>query len=104
MNSKSVIKYAFIHALVALVYIGLVALLIANGETLFGKMQGALAVSAFLLTLVVSVAVMGVVIFGRPLMWYLDSKKKEGVELALCTIGFLLLIVVMVFVMLAVAG
>lgn len=42
-----------------------------------------------LLLLVLSVAVMGVLIFGKPLMLYLDGAKKEGVKLLLYTIGFL---------------
>jgi hypothetical protein len=91
------VKYAILNALGVIIYILLVATIIANGETLFGKMGGIIGTSAFLSLFVISAAVMGLLIFGRPVIWYLDGAKKEAVSLALYTLGFLILIAVIFF-------
>ena len=101
MNRKTIIKYAFLHAVGAAGYITLVAAFITNANKFLGQANNLLGVMAFLLTLVISVAVMGLVIFGRPGMWYLNGSKKEAVFLSLYTIGFLVLIALIVFLILA---
>ena len=101
MSSKTIIKYAFLHALSVAAYIALVAAFMTNVNKLFGQEQSLLSVMAFLLTLVISVAAMGLIIFARPAMWYLNGSKKEAVVLSLYTIGFLVLIALIVFLILA---
>jgi len=58
-------------------------------------------IAVFLLLLVISVSVMGTVIFARPAMWYLDGKKQEAVRLVLWTVGFLLVAAAILFFALA---
>lgn len=101
MNKNRTILYATLHAALAAVYVGLVALLLRNAEGWFGPAQGSLGVAAFLLTFVFSAAVMGVLIFGRPAAWYLGGAKREAVYLLALTLGFLLLITLAVFLALA---
>jgi len=101
MNRKTIIKYAFLHALGAAGYVALIAGFITSANKFFGQANNLLGIMAFLLTLVISVAVMGLVIFGRPAMWYLNGSKKEAVVLSLSTIGFLVLIALVVFLILA---
>jgi len=60
-----------------------------------------LAASGFLLLFVVSATVMGALVFGRPILWYLDGRKREAVELAGITIGGLAIITVVVLFTLA---
>ncbi len=101
MVKKGILKYAAVQAAIALGYIALVAVFMANGEKLFGKQEGMLLMTAILLLLVLSVAIMGVVIFGRPIMWYLNGLKKEAITLTLYTLGFLLIAAIIFFVVLA---
>lgn len=99
---KEIIKYSLCNAITGALYVALVATFIANGDVLFGKMNGSFAAMGFLMLFVLSAAIMGMLIFGRPLMWYLDGKKKESVLLSLYTIGFLAIItfVVLLFLVL----
>lgn len=68
-----------------------------NADKLFGQVSGIIGVMAALMLLVLSVAVMGILIFGRPIMLYMDNKKKEAVSLLLYIISWLLLLVILVF-------
>jgi len=45
---------------------------------------------------------MAVLIFGKPVLWYLDGDKQGAVRLLLYTIGFLVVIAATVFTALAV--
>ena len=101
MNHKTIIKYAFLHAVGAAGYIALVAAFMTNANKFLGQANKLLGTMAFLLTLVISVATMGLLIFGRPAMWYINGSKKEAVVLSLYTIGFLVLIALIVFSILA---
>lgn len=49
----------------------------------------------------VSAAIMGLLIFAKPVMFYLDGNKKEGIHLALYTVGFLVVIALLFFITLA---
>lgn len=78
-------------------YITLVSLFLNNAEKIFGS-QGEdkfLAPMVFLTLLVFSAATMGIAIFGRPVMWYLDGLKKEALSLIFYTLGFLFVILIL---------
>ena len=93
---KEIIKNALINAGLAASYIMLVAVLVLGPKSLLNRIGNEedtiLSPIIFLLLLVISVAVMAVTIFGRPVMWYLDEKKKEAVNLLGYTIGILVFI------------
>ncbi len=97
MKQSAIFKHAFLHAVGAAIYIALVALLGINAEALFGSTPGVLGIVAFLFTFVISAAIMGLLVFGRPIIWYLNGAKKEAITLALGTVGFLVLIAAMLF-------
>ena len=44
---------------------------------------------------------MGMLIFGKPIMLYIDGKKREAVAMAVCTICALAAFTVLLFVVLA---
>ncbi len=97
MNKNLVIKYALIHAIGAVAYISLAATFMSYASRIFGPgNNGIIGTVAFLLVFVISAAAMGMIIFARPIMWYLDGLKKEAVSLAIYTIGFLILIAIAV--------
>jgi len=89
MQIKSVIQSA-IHATGAAVYIGAVASFI----TFMGNVSAmnkfpVLGVMSFLLLFVISAAVMGILIFGLPIMRFIENKKKESIALLFLTVGWL---------------
>lgn len=93
MTAKNKIaKYSLLNALGAAAYVAIVATFMSNAEILFGDVEGPFAPMGFLMLFVLSAAVMGTLVFGRPILWYLDGKKKEAVTLLLYTLGFLAII------------
>lgn len=89
---------SLINAFGVLVYVGLVAALMFNAQQLFGKMDGILGLMAFLLLYVVSAAVVGALVFAKPVMLYVGNKKEEAVKMLIHTIGWLLIFMIVVFV------
>jgi len=96
MKDGKIFRYALLHAIGAILYIALVASIIANGEQVLGGVQGPLAGTAFLLLFVISAAITGMATFGRPLVWFLDGKKREAIMLAIMTVGFMALAAVLI--------
>lgn len=85
----SINKTGFLNALGALIYIAIVATIMQNGDKLFGQMNNFIGPIAFLLLFTLSAVVVGGLILGKPLMLYLDGKKKEAVSLFLTTCGWI---------------
>lgn len=101
MPKQKIVLFALLHAIAAAAYVALVAFLMTNAERWFGPAQGLLGITAFLLTFVLSAAVMGIIIFGRPVMWYLNGQKNDAMRLLVFTVIFFFLITFAVFVALA---
>ena len=101
MIDKHIAKRSLTYAALALLYVGIVTTVMRNAQRLFGPDGNSqLGTIVFLLLLVVSASTMGLLIFGKPVMLYIDGKKREAVMMAACTIGWLaaftfLLIVIM---------
>lgn len=74
-------KTSFLNALGVLVYIVLVATMMQNGDKLFGKMDNFVSPVAFLLLFTLSAFVVGGLVIAKPIMLYIDGKKKEAVRL-----------------------
>jgi hypothetical protein len=96
-TKENIIGQGILNALGAALYITLVATFITHIESIFGPMKGVLSVVAFLLVLVISVSIMGITIFLKPVLWYLDGNKKEAVKLLASTVVSLIVIVAVVF-------
>ena len=97
MEKKKIILYGIMHAACAVLYVALVALTMSQAKDLLGPMHQAFGMTAFLLLFVVSAALMGLTIFGRPILWYLDGQKREALSLVYYTLIFLILITALVF-------
>jgi hypothetical protein len=87
-------KKGAVHALGAYAYVITVALVFAGVESVFSGREepGILAPISFLMLFVLSAAVMATLIFGTPVMLYVDGKKKEAVRLVgwtLCSLACL---------------
>ncbi len=102
MLDTKVVKHSLLYAASAVLYVTLVATLMNNAQRIIGDQEkGAFAPIGFLLLLVVSAATMGLLIFGKPVMLYIDGKKREAVTMVICTIGFLATFTVLLFVTVA---
>lgn len=99
MPKEKIIKYSLIHSLGVLAYVFLVAILLQNGDKLFGKNNNLASVMAFLMLFVFSATVVGGLVLAKPLMLYLDGQKKEAIKMLLCTLGWLLILMAAVFAM-----
>lgn len=94
MNRK-ILKYALIGAGITLGWIFVVVTIMSNAESWFGGRvpeENLLIPVVMLLLFVVSAAVTSMGVFGRPIMWYLDGRKKDAVLLAVATISFLAIV------------
>jgi len=80
------------------VYVVIVALIMSNGERLFGKMTTFWGPIAFLMLFVFSALITGSLILGRPIYLYLNDKKEEAVRLFFCNIIWLFVITLIIFV------
>lgn len=103
MKKTILIKWGTTHALGVLVYVLLVSLFMSNGDKIFGQQdQDIVTPLAVLMLFVFSAFLTGALVLAKPVMLYLDGKKKEGVHLLIYTglslfvltiLSFLLLIV-----------
>ncbi|MFH1253765.1 MAG: hypothetical protein V1664_05580 [Candidatus Uhrbacteria bacterium] len=85
--SKNLILRGLLHAVSAVLYISLVVGIISN-KALFSNNPEFLAGILVLTLLVFSVAMMGVLFFLWPILFYLDGKKKEALNLLGWTMGW----------------
>lgn len=103
MFDMKTFKQSLPYAAGAVLYIAAVATLMRNAPLLFGGPgpDSPLAPVAMLSLLVVSAATMGLLIFGKPVMLYIDGKKREAVAMVVCTVCSLAAFTVLVFVLIA---
>ncbi len=98
MKKGEIIKYSLINAVGITLYIIFIVLFvfIMNGSGIGGN--NSVLVPIFMLMLFVfSAAFTGSLMLGRPVVWYLDGKKREAVSLFIHTMGILFAIIVLVF-------
>jgi hypothetical protein len=100
MNNKSV-WLSFGHAVLVLVYVSLVAFVMNHGQSWFGNKDKAWTPVAVLMLFVLSAAVTSSVVLGRPVLMYLDGHKKEALKFFGYTVGWLFLLTLVVFIVLA---
>lgn len=93
---KSYLWNSLASAIGVLLYTGVVAWLLSNGQRLFGKVSNFLLPLFLLLLLIVSATVTGLLVLGRPLQLYLNNLKKEAVSLLLFTLAWLVLFAILV--------
>lgn len=104
MLDKKILRQSLAFAAAAVLYVVVVATFMQNAARILGPDDGnAIAPIVFLLLLVVSAATMGMLIFAKPVMLYLDGKKREAVMMMGCTIGALAAFTVVLFVIAAVS-
>jgi len=93
-GKNSLWKTAILNSLGTAVYIALVAILMTNGNQIFGQANGVLGGVGILLLFTLSALIVGSLVLGKPLMLYLDGSKKEAIKLLLYTIIILAVLTV----------
>lgn len=92
--TKKLLKIAFLSALGEGVYVMLVSLFMQCASRLFGPPDpNFLGFIVFILVFVLSAAVSGALILGKPILMYLDGKKKEAVTLFAYTLMWIMVLV-----------
>lgn len=98
MIDLKIFKQSLLYAVLAVSYVACIATLMNNAEGIVGNSEkGVLAPIGFLLLLVVSAATMGMLVFGKPVMLYIDGKKQESVKMVLYTIGIIATCTILLF-------
>ena len=90
MSKSKIVLMGLVDAVGTVVYTGLVAFLMQNGDELFGKSQF-FGPIAFLLLFMLSALITSSLVLGRPIFMFLDGKKQEAAALLIYTIVFLAL-------------
>ena len=102
MTNKKLALYGFLNASGTLVYVVLVAQIMSNGSKWFGQVDNkTFTPIAVLMLFVLSAAIVGTLVLGRPALMYLDGKKTEGVKLFLYTLGWIAAFTIIAFIILA---
>ena len=98
---SKIIKRAFINAIATTAYIIIIALFMyylqANSPE---KTATVFIPIAMLLLFVFSAAFTGFLVFGKPIMLYLDGKKKEAISLVGYTLVILFILTILAFIFL----
>ena len=99
---RTILKYGALNASLTALYIILIALFLSRTSELFGREEvKTVLIPIMMLSLFVfSAALTSSLVFGRPVLWYIEGKKKEAVYLLAYTLAFLLLFAVIVVVVL----
>lgn len=96
----SIIKTSIVNAIATTVYIIIVVSFIFSLQVLAPKEDIVIIPIAMLLLFVCSAAITGFLVFGKPVMLYIDGKKREAVSLLGYTLGILFLITLIIFIFL----
>ena len=99
---EKIIKNAFKNSIGTTLYIILIVSFIFSLQVFASKKDTIMIPIAMLLLFVCSAAITGFLVFGKPVMWYIDGKKKEALSLLGYTIGILVAITIICFILLIV--
>lgn len=97
---SKIIKRAFINSVGTAAYIILVVSFIFSLQVFEAKEDIIIIPIAMLLLFVCSAAITGFLVFGKPVMLYIDGKKREAISLLGYTLGILVLITLISFIFL----
>lgn len=84
-------------ALGVALYTAIVAFILFNGQTFFGKFENFWGPFAILLLFVISAAVIGALILGMPILTYFEGDKPGGIKLFAYSVGWLLALAIATF-------
>src|SRR3990167_9690968 len=97
MNNQ-IMRNAFVNAGATIIYIMLISsFMFYVPEHFNSNSEDVVLMPILMLSLLVfSAALVGIFIFARPVMWYLDGKRKEAIHLLTYTLGIFLVITIVI--------
>lgn len=90
-DNQELLMHSFGHACLVVLYTSGVAWIIFNGQRLFGDKKSISIPIMMLMLFVVSAAIVGTLVLGRPALLYLDGKKTQALKMFGYTLGWLFL-------------
>lgn len=101
---KTLLGQSFVLAFGESVYVALVAIFMSNLQTVFAghDKPGAMGFVILLLLFVISAAVSGALILGKPILIYFEHRKKEALKLFGLVLGWLIIFMIILILALAV--
>lgn len=94
---KPILKTAFLNSLMTAIYVSAVgSFMFYAGSIKLGQTRTALLPVFMLMLLVFSAALTGALIFGKPVLWYMEGKKKEAFMLLAYTLGIFFAVTLLV--------
>ena len=94
MENSRIFGYAFVNSVITALYVVLVALFMNSLEGSSSNSTTVFIPITMLMLFVFSAAFTSSMVFGRPIIWYLDGKKREALSLLLYTLGILMIVTV----------
>jgi len=95
---NKLIQRSLLNALGTLAYVSTLVTLVLNGEKMFGTVNPSIAPIMFLTVFVLSAAVTGGLVLGKPVMLFLNNQKNEAIRLFIYTLCWLALAVVILLI------
>jgi hypothetical protein len=93
---REIVKNAFTNAFLTALYVSLIAAFLFYVPRISGvNGKDTVLIPVVMLSLLVfSVALVGVLLFGRPMLWYLDGRRKDALSLLFYTLVIFLVITI----------
>jgi hypothetical protein len=86
MKNTKLVWRGFLNAIGVVTYVSCVALVMQNGEKIFGKMHNLLGPISFLLLFIMSASITSGLVLGKPFILFFENRKSEAVKLFIYTI------------------
>jgi len=87
---------SFLSASGVFIYVASVAWFLFNGEAIFGEGESFIIPLFMMLLFVISAAVTGLLVLGKPIHMYLSGSKKEAFTVLFATLGWLVLFLIII--------
>lgn len=104
MRTRKIVFLSFLHALGVMGYIWLVVGIMRVLESRIREVGQVPGLMMFLLLLTLSAAIVGILIFGRPVYWFLTGLKSEALKFLAATLSFLVIAAFVFFVVINLAA
>ncbi len=101
-GQNKLIQRSFLNAFGTVAYVSLISLVMSQGSKIFGEKDTAVTPIAALSLFVLSAAVTGSLVVGKPLLLYIENQKSDAVKLFIYTLCWLGLFTLSLFIFMAV--
>ncbi len=95
---KNPLLHSLGHAALVFLYTSGVAWILFNGERIFGEIKTFWGPVLVLMLFVLSAAIVGTLVLGRPILLYINGAKSEALTFFAYTITWLFVLMLLVFI------